>query len=249
MEGMETVICQICKEEKKLKDVIPAELVRDSIVNTIKKKHPDWNAKGYICYNDLNKFRIEHVQDVLETEKGEVSDLEAEVVKSLKEHEILTKNVNVEFEQKQTFGQRFADKVTTLVGSWTFIISFLVVLFVWIAVNSIVLILKPFDAYPYILLNLVLSCIAAIQAPVIMMSQNRQNEKDRLRSEHDYKTDLKAELEIRHINAKIDQLISHQWQRLLEIQRIQMELMEDHLNKDKKQNNITKNKNSTTSEH
>jgi len=235
---MQTVQCQICQEQKKLKEVIPAELVRDSIVITIKKKYPDWTSEGYICYSDLNKFRIEHVQDVLETEKGEMSNLEEEVVKSLKEHDILAKNLNIEFEQKQTFGQRFADQVTTFVGSWTFIISFLVVFFLWIALNSIALILKPFDTYPYILLNLVLSCIAALQAPVIMMSQNRQAEKDRLRSEHDYKTDLKAELEIRHINSKIDQLMSHQWQRLLEIQRIQMELMEDHLNKDGKKNSL-----------
>ena len=234
MKSSETVKCQICNQQKKLKEVLPAELVRNSIVDTIKKVHPNWSSEGYICYPDLNKFRIEHVQDVLETEKGEVSKLESEVVESLKEHEILAKNLNVEFEQKLTFGQRLSDKATVFVGSWNFIIIFIVVILAWVAVNTFLIIWKPFDIYPFILLNLVLSCIAALQAPVIMMSQNRHTQKDSLRAEHDYKTDLKAELEIRHLNSKVDQLISHQWQRLLEIQRIQMELMEDHLkNKEK----------------
>ncbi|MEJ2066841.1 MAG: DUF1003 domain-containing protein, partial [Deltaproteobacteria bacterium] len=88
------------------------------------------------------------------------------------------------------------------------------------------LILKPFDPYPFILLNLVLSCLAAIQAPIIMMSQNRQEDKDRLQSQHDYLVNLKAELEIRHLHDKVDHLINNQWQRLLEIQEIQTELME-----------------------
>ena len=121
--------------------------------------------------------------------------------------------------------------MTAFVGSWVFIIIFSSILALWIAVN-VIIIWKPFDPYPFILLNLVLSCIAALQAPIIMMSQNRQAAKDSIRGEFDYKTDLKAELEIRHINSKIDQLMSHQWQRLLEIQRIQMELMEDHMKKE-----------------
>ena len=232
MKKIEAVACQICKEEKKLKDVLPAELVRQSVVDTIKKKFPKWSSDGYICYNDLNKFRIEHVQDVLETERGELSHLDKAVVQSLKKHDVLAKNINVEFEGNLTFGQKIADSVTIFVGSWAFIIIFFIVLFAWMAVNTII-IWKHFDPFPFILLNLVLSCVAAIQAPVILMSQIRQAQKDSLRAEHDYKTDLKAELEIRHINSKIDQLMSHQWQRLLEIQRIQMELMEDHMNHEK----------------
>jgi len=230
--------CQICGEEKNLDEILPAGLVRKSIVETIRKKIPKWSSEGYICYEDLNKFRIEHVQDVLETERGELSHLDKEVVRSLRQHDVLAKNVNSEFEKGFTFGQKLADSVTLFVGSWTFIIIFFIILFAWIGVNIIIIIWKPFDPYPFILLNLVLSCIAAVQAPIIMMSQNRQSEKDRVRGEHDYKTDLKAELEIRHINSKIDQLMSHQWQRLLEIQRIQMELMQEHLSKDEMQKKI-----------
>ncbi len=116
-------------------------------------------------------------------------------------------------------------------GSWSFILCFGAVLLVWIAVNSIAVLRQPFDPYPYILLNLVLSCLAAMQAPIIMMSQNRQEAKDRMRAEHDYQVNLKAELEIRHLTWKMDQLLNHQWQRLLEIQKIQTELMEELLRK------------------
>lgn len=229
----DTVACQICNQRKTLKEVLPAEMVRDSVVATIKKKFPKWSSKGYICYADLNRFRIEHVQDVLETERGELSHLDEQVVKSLKKHDVMTRNVNEEFEKNLTLGQKLSDGLTAFVGSWTFIILFGIVLVLWIAVNAII-IWKPFDPYPFILLNLILSTVAAFQAPIIMMSQNRQTQKDSLRSEQDYKTDLKAELEIRHINSKVDQLMSHQWQRLLEIQRIQMELMEDHMNNEEK---------------
>lgn len=229
MNPPETVVCQICSQKKALNEVLPADMVRDSVVATIKKKLSNWDPKGHICYPDLNKFRIEHVQDVLETERGELSHLDKAVVSSLRKHDVLTKNVNSEFEKKLTVSQRLADGVSAFVGSWSFIIIFFGVLISWIAVNTII-IWRAFDPFPFILLNLVLSTVAAFQAPIILMSQNRQAEKDRIRGEHDYKTDLKAELEIRHINSKIDQLMSHQWQRLLEIQRIQMELMEDHMN-------------------
>lgn len=226
-----TVLCQICNEQKKLRQVLPGELVRDSVVETIRRKHPEWSPSGFICLADLNHFRAEYVQHVLEAERDELSTLEAEVVRSLKEHELLSRNINVEFDRELTLGERLADKVAEFGGSWRFIICFGVILAVWIALNSLVLLWRPFDPYPFILLNLVLSCLAAIQAPIIMMSQNRQEAKDRLRGEHDYRVNLKAELEIRHLNGKIDLLITHQWQRLLEIQRIQMELMEELVRK------------------
>ena len=222
----EMVLCQICKEEKRLSEVLPGELVRTPVVELIRKKYPEWSSKGFICLADLNHFRTEYVQDVLEAEQGEMSALEQEVVRSLKEHELLAKNINLEFDRELTFGQRLADKVAEFGGSWSFIVSFAVILVVWVAINSIALIWR-FDPYPFILLNLVLSCIAALQAPVIMMSQNRLEAKDRLRAEHDYQINLKAELEIRHLNAKIDLLLTHQWHRLLEIQQIQTELIEE----------------------
>ncbi len=223
----ETVFCQICKGQKKLSEVIPAELIHEPIVGTIRKTHPDWSPSGFICITDLNEFRAKYVKDVLEMEKGELSTLEEQVIKSLKENELLSKNINTEFEQKLTFGERLADKIADFGGSWSFIVIFGGVLLLWVAANSVFLIWRPFDPYPFIFLNLILSCLAAVQAPVILMSQNRQEAKDRFRSEHDYLINLKAELEIRHLHEKIDHLLMNQWQRLLEIQQIQMELMEE----------------------
>ncbi len=223
----QTVTCHVCKQAKQRTEVLPAELVRPGVAEIIRSAFPDWSSEAFICYNDLNRFRTQYVQDALEEERGELSSLEADVVRSLHEQELLSRDVNAEFERKLTFGGRVADKVASFGGSWTFIMIFGAVLLLWIAVNSFILVQRPFDPYPFILLNLVLSCLAAIQAPVILMSQNRQEAKDRLRGEHDYRVNLKAELEIRHVNAKIDLLLTHQWQRLMEIQQIQMELMEE----------------------
>ncbi len=223
----ETVICQICGRPKKLSEVIPAELVREPLVEIIRRTHPDWSSSGFICRADLDKFRTEYVREVLETGKGELSTLEEEVLKSLKEQELLSENINVEFEQKLTLGQRLSDRLADYAGSWGFIITFGFVILLWIVINSVLLIFRHFDPYPFILLNLVLSCLAALQAPVIMMSQNRQEARDRLRAEYDYRVNLKAELEIRHLHEKMDHLIKNQWQRLLEIQEIQTELMQE----------------------
>jgi len=225
MKEQREIICQICKKPKRRSEVVPAELVRAPLVALIKKAYPEWSSEGFICVSDLNRFRAQYVQEVLETDKGELSSLEQKVMESLKEEELLSKNINVEFEQKLTLGERMADRLAEYAGSWRFITVFAVVLVVWILLNSFLLIFRPFDPYPFILLNLVLSCLAAIQAPVIMMSQNRQESKDRLRAEHDYLVNLKAELEIRHLHEKIDHMLMNQWQRLLEIQEIQMELM------------------------
>ena len=221
------VICQICGRQKRRNEVRPAALVREPIVEIIRRTHHDWSPDGFICISDLNHFREEYVNDVIAKGKGEVSLLEEQVIRSLKEHELLSTNINVEFERKLTFGQHLADRVAEYAGSWRFIGIFTGMLFIWVIINSLVLIQRPFDPYPFILLNLILSCIAALQAPVIMMSQNRQEAKDRLRSEHDYRVNLKAELEIRQLHEKMDHLLMTQWQRLLEIQEMQMELIEE----------------------
>ena len=220
-----TVTCQICKKHKKMNDMIPIELLSEPIVEEIRKSYPDLSLKGFICTSDLNDFRAKYVKDIIE--KGELSDLEKQVMESIQDKELLAENVNLQFEKGLTLGQRLSDGLSNFAGSWRFIIGFLVILIVWIVVNVVVLISKAFDPYPFILLNLVLSCLAAIQAPIILMSQNRQEQKDRLRAESDYQTNLKAELEIRHLHEKLDHLIRNQWQRLLEIQEVQTDLMEE----------------------
>jgi len=217
--------CQICEKAEPREEMVPLAIVRPAVVNEIRKDHADLQTTGFICKEDLNRYRIRYVENLLSTEKGEITTLDREVLESLNQHELLTSDLNQEFSSNLTLGELLADKIATFGGSWRFLITFAGVLFVWILINSIALMAKPFDPYPYILLNLVLSCLAAIQAPVIMMSQNRQESRDRLRSEHDYRINLKAELEIRHLHEKIDHLLSRQWERLAEIQQIQIELM------------------------
>jgi uncharacterized membrane protein len=219
--------CSICGKAFPPSQLMPGELVRDAIARQIRAAHPDWTATGYICVTDLNKFRNEYVRSLIAADQGELSSLEREVVESLVRHETLSVDTEKEWEQTLSFGERLADKVADFGGSWRFIMLFFALMAVWMAINLGVLITKPFDPYPFILLNLALSCLAAVQAPIIMMSQNRQEARDRLRAKNDYQINLKAELEIRQLHEKVDHLLRKQWERLMEIQEIQIEIMSE----------------------
>jgi uncharacterized membrane protein len=219
--------CAVCGKSFPTRDLVPAAAVRDVISLEIGRGRPDWSPDSFICRPDLTRYRTEYVHSLLETEKGELTDLEREVLRSIRENELLARNVDAEFERKWSFGERLADRMAAFGGSWAFLICFGAFLAIWIGINVFVLVVRPPDPYPFILLNLILSCLAAIQAPVIMMSQNRQEAKDRLRSQHDYQVNLKAELEIRHLHEKMDHLLSHQWDRLARIQEIQLDLLSE----------------------
>lgn len=223
--------CFICNKETLHKEATLGSMHSEAFNNLIKNEHPNWDQSRPLCFKCLNHFRGEYVKQTIEQEKGELTELELQVINSLKEQELISQNLNSEFNEKLTLGQKLADKIAEFGGSWRFILSFFTLLAIWILYNVLIGDPKNFDPYPFILLNLILSCLAALQAPVIMMSQNRQEAKDRLRSEHDYKVNLKAELEIRHLNLKMDQLMTHQWQRLLEIQEIQTQLIQELANK------------------
>ncbi len=210
-----------------MSELFPLEMVHDPVIKTIQNDYPELPKTGYICSKDLNKYRIEFIKKVLEDEKGELSALEEEVIASLKDQETIAKDINAEYDQLITFGERVSDRLASFGGSWKFILSFLALLLLWIILNSILILTRAFDPYPFILLNLILSCLAAIQAPIILMSQNRLDTKDRLRSEYDYRVNLKAELEIRHLHQKLDHFLKREWQTLLEIQEIQVELMNE----------------------
>src|SRR3972149_9322351 len=222
-------ICQLCKKHKKKGELLPLELIDSELLEFIKVEYPECSDEGYICRSDLNNIRLKYVEEVLRKEKGELSALEKRVFDSIKEEETIARNINTEFEEQLTLGQRLSDKLASFGGSWKFIMIFFAIVIIWMVVNSISLIGKSFDPYPYILLNLVLSCLAAMQAPVIMMSQNRQAAKDRLRSEHDYEVNLKAELEIQGLHEKLDGLREKQWQELLTIQQQQIDLLQQQL--------------------
>jgi uncharacterized membrane protein len=221
------LVCQVCKKPKSPHSGMIAELIRPSLLEFIKKKVPDLDGKGFVCFEDLGDFRKDYVKEVLQEEIGELSALDHEVIQSMEQHEILSADISKQFERKLTFGERLSDHIAEFGGSWKFLISFGAVLVIWIAINGIILVTRAFDPYPFILLNLILSCLAAVQAPIIMMSQNRAEARDRLRAENDYKVNLKAELEIRHLHEKMDHLLSRQYNRLFEIQQIQIELLEE----------------------
>lgn len=216
--------CAICGEA--VRERIVFGMVRPSLSNGLAAENPTLTADDVICRKHLTEQRTRYVEQLLERERGEISALERQVVESLAREETVARDVERAWEGRRTFGERVSDFVADFGGSWNFIISFFAILFIWIGFN-VWASRTAFDAYPFILLNLVLSCIAAIQAPIIMMSQKRQESKDRLRSENDYRVNLKAEFEIRHLHEKLDHLINRQWERLAEIQQIQLEIMED----------------------
>lgn len=225
---MQTFVSSISQKEFPISEKMIGNTIRKSIFDLIQKDHPNFNRKSFISVSELNLYRQKYLAGYLVQEVGELSHLEEDVLKTLNEHEIISGKVALENNKTDSsFGQLLADKVASFGGSWKFIILFSIIIFIWITANIVVLSNKGFDPYPFILLNLILSCLAAMQAPVIMMSQNRQEEKDRERARQDYMVNLKAELEIRTLHEKLDHLIIHQQQELLNIQQVQVEMLED----------------------
>jgi uncharacterized membrane protein len=223
---MTNAACAILHRDFPAEELIPLSAVRPNVSTLVRRAHPELGDDSLISTAALAPFRAEYVRAVLEEDIGQLSTLEHDVVESLREHEVLASNVDAQFERTLSRGERWADKIADFGGSWRFISLFGAILVVWILIN-VVLGARAADPYPFILLNLLLSCLAALQAPVIMMSQNRQEAKDRARSEHDYKVNLKAELEIRHLHEKMDFLLKQQAQRLFALQELQIELMEE----------------------
>jgi uncharacterized membrane protein len=225
---MSTFVSDISGKEFSVSDKIAGSAVRKKIAEIIRIDHPTFSDDSFLALQELNSYREKYISNCLFTELDELSELESNVLESLKDQTTITDKVEDE-PAKSTLGQRVADRVATFGGSWTFIISFGVFLLCWIGINFFWLSNKGFDPYPFILLNLILSCLAAMQAPVIMMSQNRQEQKDRERAKKDYMINLKSELEIRMLHEKLDHLILHQQQDLIEIQKVQVDMMNDIL--------------------
>ncbi len=176
----------------------------------------------------MNLHPREIATRVLRREYEHLSGLEQHVLEHVQAREPIARNTNQEFRDSRTFGQRMSDRMAAFGGSWGFVLGFLVVLVAWVVLNTWLLARahRAFDPYPYILLNLVLSMIAAIQAPIIMMSQNRQAAKDRLDATHDFEVNLKAEIEIRGLHEKLDELREHSWADLVAMQQEQIRLLE-----------------------
>ena len=213
---------------------VSAKNLRQSLLHFINKTHPNFSKNCFLSIEEMNDYREKYISEFLNKKLGNLTEVEKQVIQSVSKNTMISTEVE-EDEKEITFGQKLADKVAEFGGSWGFIIFFMTFLVAWILLNVFWLSHHGFDPYPFILLNLILSCIAAIQAPVIMMSQNRQEEKDRERSKKDYKINLKSELEIRELHEKIDHLIIHYQQNLLEIQKTQIDLLENILHNVKKE--------------
>jgi len=218
--------CITSKEIKKGEEIHSRDL-REGIYNFIKEEYPGLGKECYITLDELNHFRRLYLTSLIRQEKGELDIIDRDVMEAIKNNAVLSENIEDDIEGRLTLGQRMADKIASFGGSWTFIIFFFSFILIWMSINAWLLATKPFDPFPFILLNLILSCLASIQAPIIMMSQNRKEQKDRQRGEHDYKINLKAELEIKLLSEKIDHIIVHQNKKLLEIQEIQTDYLED----------------------
>ena len=226
---METFSSDVSNIEFPISERVSGKSVRKSILELIQKDNPQFTTDKFLSELELNKYREQYIESFLKKQIDSLTDLDQTVLDSLKDRTTLTDKLDGEEIQVMTFGQRIADQVASFGGSWTFIILFAVFLLIWICINIYWLGNRGFDPYPFILLNLILSSLAAIQAPVIMMSQNRQEEKDRERGRKDYMINLKSELEIRMLHEKIDHLIINEQQEVLEIHKVQIEMMNDIL--------------------
>lgn len=225
------LISYISKKEIPKGEAVKGVDIREGIFDLIKNDYPEFDRDSCISITDLNTYRRLYLTSLIIQEKGEVAVINKDVLEAIRRNAIISENILNHGESKLSFGQKLADKVATFGGSWTFIIAFFSFILIWMMINIWFLATRPFDPYPFILLNLILSCLAAIQAPIIMMSQNRQEQKDRLRAENDYKINFKAEFEINLLSEKIDHLLVQQNIKLLEIQEVQTDYLEDLMKK------------------
>jgi len=210
-----------------INEKIQLSFIRNSVLNFIKIDHPEMDDTKSISLEELDNYRQRYIEYSLKKEFEDLNTLQSEVISKIRDKDLISIDTDESYSEELSISQKVADKVATFGGSWKFIISFLVIIVVWIIFNTYGILFKAFDPFPFILLNLFLSCLAAFQAPVIMMSQNRQEEKDRKRSKDDYKVNLKSELELQILQEKIDHLILIQQQKLFEIQNIQIDMLKE----------------------
>ena len=222
-----TVRCAVSGKEVARRDAVMLDTLRPTLERRILKDYPDLTRDSMLSADVVADYRRRFVDEMLAAERGELDDLERHVTESLERQLTVAENIENQFAGRRTFGERLSDNLASFGGSWTFLIVFFALLAGWIGLNLWLGTSNAFDVYPFILLNLLLSCLAAVQAPIIMMSQKRQEAKDRLRALNDYQVNLKAEIEIRHLHEKVDHLLSRQWERLAEIQQFQMEILEE----------------------
>ncbi|NBO23619.1 MAG: DUF1003 domain-containing protein [Chlamydiae bacterium] len=217
--------CQFCQKEFSSDNLIHAKSLRSHLQSAAMRFFKKFNSDGFICIDDLKALRNYRIQETVKKIDQMDHQIQDRIIQSINQNKIITENIDQEFKETLTFGEKASDAVAKFGGSWLFIGLFTFMILIWITINQRAHI--AFDPFPFIFLNLFLSCIAAFQAPIIMMSQNRQNEKDRIRDIEDYQVNLKAELEIQELHNKLDLFIKEEWSKLLEIQKLQLEVAED----------------------
>lgn len=201
------VLCPICRQKKPGDPLTSGHVIPNSIIAAIQRQNPHWTSNDMICATCLNQAKMWHAQNVLQAEKGRLSELDMQVLHSIGTQGLLSSNPNDTFDQSRNWSERLADRVTVAIGSWYFSTTIVLFLALWIGVNVLI---RPFDPYPVIILatiSAVLASLAALQGPIILMSQRRQARLDRLRAENDYRLNLKAELEIRYLSEEINHLL------------------------------------------
>jgi uncharacterized membrane protein len=205
--------------------LVKLDALSGSFAAWLSRKMNTTSTLQYISRSELARQRMAYTQELITKDRSELEILEKQLVENIEKEEAVSSNINTTLTDTRTLGEKLADRIAEFGGSWTFILIFLFVLFGWMALNTWVIASDPFDPYPYILLNLVLSCLAALQAPVIMMSQRRQERRDRLQAENDYLVNRKAELEVRLLHEKMDYLMTRQWQTMLDLQEAQLAML------------------------
>jgi uncharacterized membrane protein len=233
MHKQNVVLCEVSKTEVPADKAKQGFTVRPSILQLIKEVEPTFTSDSWISDEELKKYKVRYIETLFQNDKNRENEIQEMVKQAVANHDFMSINfidtINNE-DSESTLGQRMADKVAEFGGSWTFIFSFFTLMAIWMFGNVLLKIYQPdyaFDSYPFIFLNLVLSCVASIQAPIIMMSQNRSSEKDRKRALNDFKVNLKNELEIMFLREKIDHIINNQTPHIHETLELQNEMMDD----------------------
>ncbi len=205
--------------------LVPVASLRPAIRAMILDRYPRIRTTDIIDCREAMRFHQDYIDQLMAEEARSIARIEDEIASNHAVHDAMIASRDHEPEARRSAGEIWADRLAACGSSWGFMLGFIALLLLWIGVNLRMGAAQAFDPYPFILLNLLLSCLAALQAPVIMMSQRRQEAKDRQRAQSDYEVNLRAELEIRHLQKKMDHLLRNQWLRLNEMQGLQLEML------------------------
>ena len=226
----DTVFCELNKQQIKLKNARQGFTIRPSIFKLIQEVEPNFSTESWISNEDLKKFKLKYIEKFVEEEEGKKDEIQKFVANAVANHDFLSTNYlnsTSDDDEKRSFNDFMADKIAEFGGSWSFIAMFTLFVLIWCCFNTYYLKNSGFDPYPYIFLNLILGCIASLQAPFIMMSQNRALDKDRKRALNDFKVNLKSEFEIMIVREKLDHVINIQNPHIRETLEMHTETLEE----------------------